>query len=167
MAIGIYAGSFDPPTNGHVWIIKAGAEIFDKLVVAVGTNPAKKYTFSAEERIGMLKEIVAQQKNTSVVTLEKQFLAKFAKSIGAKYILRGLRNEKDYNYECAANNINNDLNPDIVTVCLVTPKELAEVSSGMVKSLVGYDGWEEVVKKYVPEPVQKKMLEKFKLVKDQ
>jgi len=162
MTIGVYAGSFDPPTNGHLWVIKNGAEIFDELIVAVGTNPDKNYTFTTEERAEMLKEIVKLHKNIRVVILENQLLANFAKDVGAKYILRGLRNGGDYEYECAASRINNGLNPNIATVCLVTPRELAEVSSGMVKNLIGYKGWEEVVKKYVPEVVQKKLLDKFK-----
>ena len=162
MEKGVYAGSFDPVTKGHEWMIKKGTKLFDQFIVAVGVNPDKKYTFSPEERMKMLKEITKKYKNIEVHTFENQFLVKYAKSIGAKYILRGIRSGGDYEYERGMRHVNRDLAPGITTLFLMPPREIAEVSSSLVKGLVGYKDWKIAVKKYVPLPVFKKFLEKFK-----
>ena len=91
-----------------------------------------------------------------------QFLVNYAESVGAGYILRGIRSESDYEYERVMRNINSDLNPNIVTVFLMPPREIAEISSSFVERLVGPDGWEKIVEKYVPEAVYEKFLDKFK-----
>lgn len=158
----VYAGSFDPPTNGHLWMIDQGSGLFDDLIVAIGINPDKKYAFSLDERIKMLTKIIKQYPNTKVDSFENQYLVNYAKSVGAGYILRGIRSESDYDYERVMRNINSDLNPNIVTVFLIPPRGIADISSSFVKGLVGPEGWEEIVKKYIPEPVYEKFLEKFK-----
>ena len=162
MKKGIYAGSFDPPTNGHLWMIEQGATLFDVLIVAIGTNPEKKYTFSLEARVEMLREIAKPYRNTTVDTFENQFLVNYAKSVGASYILRGIRSENDYEYERIMRHINSDLDPNILTVFLIPPREIAEISSSFVKGLVGPEGWEKTIKRYVPEPVHKEFLKKFR-----
>jgi len=161
MKKGVYAGSFDPPTNGHLWMMEQGAKLFDELIVAIGINPDKKYTFSLDERIEMLRKITKKSQNTTVDTYENQFLVNYARSVGAGYILRGIRSESDYEYERVMRNINSDLDPNIVTVFLMPPREIAEISSSFVRGLVGPEGWEKIIKKYVPEPVYEKFLEKF------
>lgn len=162
MKKGIYAGSFDPPTNGHLWMIEQGARLFDVLIVAIGINTAKEYTFSLDERVEMLRSITKQCRNIKIETFVNQFLVNYTKSIEACYILRGIRSEGDYEYERVMRNINSDLDPNILTVFLIPPREIAEISSSFVKGLVGPEGWEKTVKKYVPEPVYKKFLEKFR-----
>ncbi len=162
MKKGVYAGSFDPPTNGHLWMMEQGSRLFDELIVAIGINPDKKYTFSLDERVAMLKKITKQFQNTTVDTFENQFLVNYARSIGAGYILRGIRSESDYEYERVMRNINSDLDPDIVTVFMMPPREIAEISSSFVEGLVGPEGWEKIIKKYVPKPVYEKFLMKFK-----
>jgi pantetheine-phosphate adenylyltransferase len=162
MKKGVYAGSFDPPTNGHLWMIEQGARLFDEVIVAIGINPDKKYTFSLNERVEMLRNITEKCQNITVDSFENQFLVNYAESVRAGYILRGIRSESDYEYERAMRNINGDLNPNIVTVFLMPPREIAEISSSFVEGLVGPDGWEKIVKKYVPEPVYEKFLDKFK-----
>ena len=162
MKKGIYAGSFDPPTNGHLWMIEQGARLFDVLIVAIGTNPAKEYTFSLDERVEMLRNITKQYRNTTVDTFENQFLVNYAKSVGASCILRGIRSEGDYEYERVMRHINSDLDSSILTVFLMPPREIAEISSSFVKGLVGPKGWEKTIKKYVPETVYEKFLEKFR-----
>lgn len=149
----IYAGSFDPPTNGHLWMIKESCQMFDKLVVAVGVNPDKEYTFSVEERLAMIRNLVIDCPNVEVSEIDDKFLVNYAKKLGADYIVRGVRNSVDFSFEQAMNNVNRDINPEITTVVLMPPRDLCEVSSSLVKSLIGPDGWEEVIKKYVPEPV--------------
>jgi len=162
MKKGIYAGSFDPATNGHVWMIEQGAKLFGELIVAIGINPAKEYAFSLDSRIEMLRNITAPFRNTSIDTFENQFLVNYAKSVRASFILRGIRSEGDYEYERVMRHVNSDLDPNVMTVFLMPPREIAEVSSSFVKGLVGPDGWRKTIKKYVPESVYEKFLEKFR-----
>ena len=135
--IGVYAGSFDPPTNGHLWMIEQGSKIFDELFIAVGINPDKKYTFSTKERISMLRESVKGCRNIKFDEYNNKFLVNYAKKIGADFILRGTRNSDDFKFEQGINNINKDIDSNITTVLLMPPRELCEISSSLVKGLVG------------------------------
>lgn len=163
--IGIYAGSYDPPTNGHVWMIEQGARLFSKFYVAIGINSQKEYTFSIEERLLMLKDICEMYNNVFIVHFENKFLAKFAESLKADYILRGIRNEKDYTYERGMRYVNSNMNKTIQTLFMMSPRNLVEVSSSLVKGLIGSDDWEMVVREYVPDVVYYKMIEKFEKIK--
>ena len=156
--LGVYAGSFDPLTIGHLWMIQEGVNLFDRLIVAVGINQGKRYTFSLEERLGMLRESLKPYRNLSVTSFSNRYLIDYAQSIGATHILRGIRSESDYEYERTMRNINGDLDPGIVSVFLMPPRDIAEVSSSMVKGLVGPNGWQKVVQKFVPEPVYRRLL---------
>jgi pantetheine-phosphate adenylyltransferase len=147
----VYAGSFDPITNGHLWMIEQGANLFDELVVAVGVNPDKQYTFSLEERVRMVRQSTEAITKIVVDSFEARFLVHYATSIDARYILRGIRNEQDYEYERGWRHINSDLCVEIVTLFLIPPRELAEVSSSLVRGMVGPKGWENTVRQYVPE----------------
>lgn len=157
--IGVYAGSFDPITNGHLWMIKKGSELFDKLVVAIAVNPEKKYMFQADERLGIIEKVTAGYSNVEIGNCGNDYLVNYAKSIGARYIIRGIRSEDDYEKERQMRYINSDLYPEIETVFFIPPKELVEVSSSFVKGLIGYNGWEDAVKRYVPSPVHEKILD--------
>ncbi len=158
----VYAGSFDPITNGHLWMIEQGANLFDELVVAIGTNPDKKYAFSLAERMAMLRDSTHHIHSICPDAVGHNFLVQYAHSIGAQYVLRGIRSERDYEYEREMRHINNDLRPDIVTVFLMPPREIAEVSSSLVKGLVGLEGWETIVRQYVPEAAWRFLLDKQK-----
>ncbi|MBI5347496.1 MAG: pantetheine-phosphate adenylyltransferase [Candidatus Aenigmarchaeota archaeon] len=158
----VYAGGFDPPTNGHLWMIEEGARLFDELVVAIGINPDKKYTFSLDERVDMLRRSTRQFPNVKIDSFENEFLVNYASSVNARYILRGLRTGGDYEYERGMRHINSDINPKIVTPFFIPPRELIEVSSSFVKGLVGPNRWEEVVKGYVPRSVYNSFLVKFR-----
>lgn len=158
----IYAGSFDPITNGHLWMIKQGSELFDELVVAIGINPDKKYTFSLDERVDMLRKSTRLFPNVEVQTFENQFLVNYASSEDAQYVLRGIRTEGDYEYERGMRHINSDLNPQIATTFLMPPREIAEISSSLVKGIVGLEGWEGVVEGYIPRDVYNHFLVKFR-----
>lgn len=159
--VAVYAGSFDPPTNGHLWMIDKGAKMFDKLIVAIGINPSKKYTFSVEERLQMLQDSVKGCPNVSINYFDNKYLVKYAETIGADFILRGIRNTSDFSFEQGMNNINRDINSKVNTVFLIPPRELCEVSSSFVKSLIGPDGWQNVVSQYVPKPVFNKIKQKY------
>lgn len=154
----VYAGSFDPPTQGHMYMIGKGAELFTRLIVAVGTNPNKRCTFSTEERLELLQACTEQYPNVAVDHFEGRFLADYAESVGAQYILRGIRSQQDYEFERAMRNVNEDLKPEITTVFLIPPRQICEVSSSFVKGLVGPEGWESIIRPYVPPPVYEKLL---------
>ena len=161
MAKAIYAGSFDPPTNGHVFMIREGAQLFEQLVVAIGVNPEKAPSFDTETRVRLLQEICAGYDNVSVATFENQFLIRYAAKAGARYILRGIRNGQDFTFERTMRNVNGDLEKDITTVFLIPPRKLLDTSSSFVKGLVGPEGWREVVRGFVPKPVYAEILKKF------
>lgn len=146
----IYAGTFDPTTIGHMWMINQGSKLFDELIVAIGTNPAKKPMFTYEERKSMLTDITMDLRNVTITEFPNTLLIKYAELMKAQYILRGIRNATDFEYELQMRQINGDLCKDIQTVFLTPPRELVEISSSLVKSLVGFDGWEDVCKYYVP-----------------
>lgn len=153
----LYAGSFDPTTNGHMWVVEEGARLFDELVVVVGQNPHKKGVWSREERVAILTECCAHLDNVEVRHFDGRYLVRVAAELGARYLLRGLRNAADFAYEQTIHNVNRDLEPTVETVFLVTPRELAEVSSSTVRGMVGFEGWQDVVARYVPMPVLRRM----------
>lgn len=157
----VYAGSFDPLTRGHTWMIEEGAKLFDELIVAIGTNPDKRYTFTVEDRLDMLRESLEQRDGLSIDHFQSKFLVHYAREKNATHILRGIRSESDYSYERGMRYINGDLQPGVGTVFLMPPREIAEVSSSFVKGLVGPEGWQEIARDYVPAPVYTRMLEKF------
>ena len=157
----IYAASFDPVTNGHVWIIEQGARLFDELVVAIGTNPEKHYTFSIQERLTFLRATTVSMNNVTIDVFENQYLVKYAKAMQASYIIRGIRTEGDYEYERRMRYLNSDLDPDITTIFLIPPREIAEISSSAVKGLVGPEGWEYAVARYLPVAVYEAFVFRF------
>jgi pantetheine-phosphate adenylyltransferase len=146
----IYAGSFDPITIGHEWVIKKAANLFDELVVAVGENTQKKEDFSLEEKKKMLLSVTKEYKNVKVGSLKGEFLVDYAIKINASYIIRGIRTETDLEYEKGIQYINSRLNQRITTIFFIPPEDLSVVSSSLVRSLVGSNGWEKVVRKFLP-----------------
>jgi pantetheine-phosphate adenylyltransferase len=156
--LGVYAGGFDPLTIGHLWMIEQGVRMFDRLIVAVGVNPQKRYTFPLDERLRMLRESLGKYHNLSVTSFSNRYLIDYAQLVHATHILRGIRSETDYEFERTMRNINGDLDPKICSVFLMPPRTIAEVSSSMVKGLVGPKGWQKVVRKYVPLPVYRRFI---------
>ena len=153
MQTAVYAGSFDPPTNGHLWMISQGLALFDRLVVAIGQNPSKNYVFSTEERIDLLRSSIPSCERLTITHFDNRYLVDYAKEVGAEFILRGIRSPGDYDYERVMRHINSDMAPDINTVFLMPPREMAELSSSMVMGMVGPEGWGKTVRRYVPSPV--------------
>jgi pantetheine-phosphate adenylyltransferase len=153
MRTAVYAGSFDPPTKGHIWMIEQGLEMFDRLIVAIGDNPSKRYSFTVEERLELLRASTVASENLTIAHFDNRYLVDYAKKRDAKYVLRGIRSPNDYEYERVMRHINADMAPEITTVFLMPPRDIAEVSSNMVKSLIGPKGWETTVHRYVPDPV--------------
>src|SRR5512137_1515097 len=153
MRTAVYAGSFNSTTNGYVWMIAKGLAMFDQLIVAIGNNPSKRYSFTVEERLELLKDSTSPAENLVITYFDNRYLVDYARKKGAKYVLRGIRSPHDYEYERVMRHINADMAPEITTVFLMPPRDIAEVSSNMIKSLIGPQGWEDTVRRYVPEPV--------------
>lgn len=149
-SVGIYAGSFDPPTNGHEWMIRQGAALFGRLIVAIGINPAKRASYPIAKRIEWLTDMTAGMPNVEVAQFGNLFLAHYAGQRGAAFMLRGIRSEVDFAYEQSMRHINSDLSPDVTTVFLMPPREIAEVSSSLVRAMIGPEGWQGVVRGFVP-----------------
>jgi len=157
----VYAGSFDPITNGHLWMVEKAVELFDEVIVAIGENPDKRYTFSLADRLAVIRKSLEAATSVRVESFANEFLVNYARSVGAKYILRGIRDAADYEFERGMRHINDDLQPDITTVFLMPPREIAEISSSLVKGLIGPTGWREIVKRYVPAPVYELILSTY------
>src|ERR1035437_5104481 len=111
----VYAGSFDPITNGHMYMIREGARLFDEVVIALGINPDKHYTFSFETRMEFLRQCTHGIPNVTLDHFRNMFLVDYAKKVGAGYILRGIRNPGDYEFERGMRFINADLTPAVTT----------------------------------------------------
>lgn len=141
-------------------MIRSGADLFDRLVVAVGTHPEKQACFTLPDRLRLLRASLRGLRNVTVDHFENRFLIDYARSLGARYILRGIRNPDDLEYERAMRQINADLAPEITTVLLIPPRELAEVSSSFVRGLVDLKGWPKVVRRFLPEPVYREFLKR-------
>lgn len=162
----VYAGSFDPLTHGHAWIIKRAVHLFDELTIAIGVNPSKDYFLSAEERESNLQALIDQNDwencKVEVKVIKNQYLAKFAQSIHASCLIRGIRSEADFSYEYAMAQANRQLAPEIESIYMMPPPALAQVSSSLIKSMVGPEGWEEMVSHYVPDSVFESIKKKLK-----
>lgn len=161
--IGIFAGSFDPPTNGHLWMIQRGAEMFDELVVVLAVNPDKRGLFSLEKRQELMASLLAVlPSHVRLATVERGFLVDFAREVGAGFLLRGIRNTQDFEYEKSMARMNARMESDIRTVLLMPPGELEEISSSMVKGFIGVPGWQRWVRSCVPPCVFDAIEQQFK-----
>jgi pantetheine-phosphate adenylyltransferase len=133
---GIYPGSFDPVTNGHLDIVERAARIADNLIIAVLINSAKKPLFPIEERVEMLKNCI-QFPNVEIMAFDG-LLMDFARQQHAQFIVRGLRAISDFEAEFAMANMNKHLSPEIDTVFLMTSTRWSYLSSSMIKEVAQY-----------------------------
>jgi pantetheine-phosphate adenylyltransferase len=156
----VYAGSFDPFTNGHLWMVQSGIALFDHLIVAVGENPGKHPTFSVAERIKMIERSIVDLSGLEVASFPFQYLVNYANERSANFILRGIRSVGDFDAEAQMVDFNRSIRPGVETVFLKPPPELARVSSSAIKVLIGPAGWEKEVGKYVPAPVLEELIKK-------
>ncbi|MBW2977542.1 pantetheine-phosphate adenylyltransferase [Candidatus Woesearchaeota archaeon] len=151
----VYAGTFDPITNGHVDIIERGLKIFDKLIIAVASTP-KKALFSAEERVDMIKQ-VTKGMNVEVESFDG-LLVNFVKKKNCNVTIRGLRAISDFEYEFQMAHMNRKQNKDIDSVYVMTSQKYSFLSSSVVKEVAMLKG---NIKDFVPEIVENKLKEKF------
>lgn len=162
MVKAVYAGTFDPPTDGHQYIIETASRLVEELYVSVGINPAKKTMFDLEERKLMLTENCRNAGITNVFITDYTglLLIDYASELGVEFIIRGIRSTEDFNYEVAMKLLNERANTSIETIYLVPPRQLSEVSSSVVKSLLGFKNWERIAAQYVSPFVLQKLREK-------
>ena len=150
MRTGVYPGTFDPITLGHMDIIRRGAKLVDRLVVGVTTNPSKSPMFTLEERMAMVRrELAGLGQDIEVVSFDS-LLMDFAEREGASMIVRGLRAVADFEYEYQMAGMNQQLNDRIETVFLMADVSLQPIASRLVKEIALYGG---DIRKFVPEAV--------------
>lgn len=137
--IAIFPGSFDPFTNGHYDVVKRGATLFDELIIAIGNNSAKERYLPVEEMVESIENLF-QGEPTVSVRLFKGLTADFAREVGARYLLRGLRNTTDFEYENTISQANRLLYQELETVFLITSPSLAYISSSIVREIHKYGG---------------------------
>jgi pantetheine-phosphate adenylyltransferase len=157
MSAAIYAGSFDPITNGHVSIIRSGLVAFDRIIVAVLSNSKKHALFSVDERIEMISEALKGDPRVEVDRFDDGLLVDYARTKGVRVVLRGLRAVGDFEYELQMANMNRHLNADIETVFIMA-SDYFFVSSSLIKEAASLGG---DLRGIVPDFVEKKLRAKF------
>ncbi|SIN59539.1 Phosphopantetheine adenylyltransferase [Parasphingorhabdus marina DSM 22363] len=140
MRVGVYPGTFDPITLGHMDIIQRGTRLVDKLVIGVTTNPSKSPMFSLEERLNMVRRETADLGDAVEVVAFDALLMKFAEKQGASVIVRGLRAVADFEYEYQMAGMNQQLNDQIETVFLMADVSLQPIASRLVKEIAMFGG---------------------------
>ena len=158
MITAIYPGTYDPVTMGHVDVIERAAAIFDRIVVGVVGNPQHKTPmFTLDERVGFLREALADLENVEVDVFS-ELVVDFARRWQAKVIVKGLRVISDFEWEFQMNQLNRHLAPEIETVYVMASPQVSFVSSSGVKEIAAFGG---KVDELVPEPVARRLAEKF------
>jgi pantetheine-phosphate adenylyltransferase len=137
--VALFPGSFDPITLGHVDIIERAVPLFDEIRIAVGTNSAKNYLFSLEQRVQWIKETFAHEPKITVITYEG-LTVDFAQEQGVQFLLRGLRNPADFEFEKAIAQANREMVPNLETVFLLTSARYAYISSSIVREVYNHGG---------------------------
>jgi pantetheine-phosphate adenylyltransferase len=161
MRSAIYPGSFDPITNGHLDILERATKVFDRIYVTILINPQKKSLFSSVERQSMIEHLLGKNDNIVIETFDG-LLADYAIKVNAQAIIRGLRAVSDFDYEFQMALTNRKLNENVDTVFFMTGEKYSYLSSGLIKQLVMFGG---DVSQFVPEIVEQKLKEKFKINK--
>lgn len=136
--IGLYSGSFDPVTNGHMDIIERASRLFNHLYIGVFYNPDKKGFFDLETRVRVLKEALASYENVSVVSAQDKLAVALAKELEVTHMVRGLRNPTDFEYEANLEYFNHRLDPSIDTIYLIARNQMQPISSSRVKELLHF-----------------------------
>ena len=154
----IYAGSFDPITNGHIDIIKRASKLFDVVDVVIMNNAKKKSLFDVEERKAMIEQALEDIKDSVVVNSHDGLLVDYCAKVEVYTLVRGLRALTDFDYEFQMAITNKKLNAEVEAVLLVSDVNFSYISSSLVKEIAGYHG---DVSSMVPENVERKLQEKF------
>lgn len=135
MKIAVFPGSFDPITVGHVNLVRRALPLFDRVIVAVGVNTQKKTLFTLEQRLEWLRQVFAKDEQIAVDYFEN-LTAHYCQRIGARYLLRGLRNAADFDYEKTISQLNHIVGGGIETVFLISQPEFSHISSTIVREII-------------------------------
>ena len=158
----LYAGSFDPVTNGHLDVVRHAVRLADRLVLAVGVNPGKAPLFSADERLGMLQEICAPLAREAKCELDcvtfSGLVVEAARKAGATLLIRGLRDSTDFNYEMQMAGMNEAMAPAIQSVFLPASPAARPITATLVRQIAGMGG---DVTAFVPAAVAERLKKKF------
>lgn len=136
----VFPGSFDPITNGHLDIINRALPLFDEIIIGIGTNSAKKYMFPVEKRMNWIEKTFENEPKITVKQYESMLTVDYCKQQEANFIIRGLRNPADFEFEKAIAQTNRKLAPEIETVFLLTSAGFSAISSSIVREVMIYDG---------------------------
>lgn len=150
MKIAVFPGSFDPITSGHVDLVKRALPIFDKIIVAIGENSQKKYLFSMEKRMAWLVEVFKDYEKVDIGRFEG-LTAHYCKEIKANYLLRGLRNASDFDYEKTISQLNSIVGDDLETIFLISRPEFSHISSTIVREIIKGGG---DARPFLPDEIQ-------------
>lgn len=158
MTVAAYPGSFDPITNGHLDIVRRGARIFDKVIVAVFINIGKTPMFDIEERVAMVREATKSIPNVEVQS-SSGLLVDFCRRHGVNVILKGLRAVSDFDYEFQMAQMNKELEDSVETLFMMTSAEHGYLSSSVIKEIARFNG---DVSRFVPEGVPERLKQRIK-----
>lgn len=157
MKIALFPGSFDPITVGHLDILKRAEPLFDKIIVAIGENEQKKYLFTMEQRIDWLEKVFEGNEKIEV-SKYKGLTVNYAREVKANFLLRGLRNSSDFDYEKTISQLNNIIGEGIETVFLISHPSKSHISSTIVREIIKGKG---DVSAFVPELISNDLKNKF------
>ena len=153
--VSFFSGSFDPFTNGHLDVVRRGADLFDEIIIAIGSNSSKQRYLPVEWMQAQIAELFRAEPRVSVRSY-RGLTADFAREAGARYLLRGLRNTTDFEYENTIAQANRHVNPALETVFLITSPVLAAISSTIIREIHRFGG---DVGQFVPFALPKKSYE--------
>jgi pantetheine-phosphate adenylyltransferase len=137
--IAVFAGSFDPITLGHVNVLERAAPLFDEVILAIGTNTTKHYMFSLEDRLQWAQQALHHISNAQVQSFDGLTID-FCRNIGARYLLRGIRNGGDFEYERSIAHMNKSLHQEIETILMFTDPQFAFIHSTIVREIIRNKG---------------------------
>jgi len=162
MKIAVFPGSFDPITAGHADLIHRALPLFDRIIVAIGVNSQKQYLFSLEQRLDWIRQVFQHEEKVGVDYFE-HLTAHYCRKIGAKFLLRGLRNASDFDYEKTISQLNNIVGEGLETVFLIAQPGYSHISSTIVREIIKGGG---DASPFLPEAIQisPSLLEKKKTV---
>lgn len=149
----VFPGSFDPLTTGHESVIQRALPLFDKIIIAVGVNSSKESYFPLEKRKEWIEKVFQGEKKIEIKTY-KGLTVDFCKSIGANYILRGLRTSADFEFERVIAQMNRSMNENIETVFILSTPELSAIASSIVRDIIRNGG---NASKFVPSAIRKEL----------
>jgi len=151
MKIAVFPGSFDPITDGHIDLVRRFAPLFDQIIVAVGVNSSKTFLFPLEQRIAWLEQVFADDDNISVGHFEG-LTVNYCKEKGARYLIRGLRNSSDFDYEKTISQLNSIIGDNLETLFLISKPEYSHISSTIVREIIKGGG---DISSFVPDFIAK------------